>query len=138
MTKDDQVIELNKTVKTRLSASPIHGIGVFAIINIDKGEKLYLEPNENPKWYTLPPGSLGKLHPEIKEIILERWASVIHGSAFHSPNDDQWLILFINHSDNFNYNRQDDTALKDIKKGEEITSNYREMEDYQKVFTWLK
>ena len=45
----DQIDFLNKTVKCKLGISKIHNIGVFAIRNIEKGEKLYcLEPNGLP------------------------------------------------------------------------------------------
>jgi len=133
---EQDIIELNSTVKVKLAPSQIHGIGIIALRDIEKGEKIHCIPRE-PKWYKIPYGSLGKLFPEIKELILERWGSIVNGSHFHSPNDDQWLILFMNHSDNPNYDKITDSATEDIRKGEEITSNYRLMENYQKAFPWL-
>ena len=44
----------------------------------------------------------------------------------------------MNHGgDESNYDRKTDTAAKDIKKGEEITSDYRLMENHEKVFPFL-
>ena len=136
--QNDQIDELNSTVKVRLAQSKIHGVGIIAIRDIRKGEILHCFARQDSPWYDIPFGSLNKLFPEIKEIILERWASIVNGSHFKSPNDDQWLILFMNHSETPNYEIKSDTALCDIKKGEEVTSDYRTMENYQKVFPFLK
>ena len=132
-----QIDELNATVKVKIAPSEIHGIGVFAIRDLEKGEKVYCFPSGQPHWYSIPFKSLGKLFPEIKELVLQRWGSIVNGSNFHSPNDDQWLILFMNHSDEPNYDKAIDCVNKGVKKGEEITSDYREMDNYEEVFTWL-
>ena len=134
MTNQEQINELNTQVRCKLASSKIHGVGVFTIRDIRKGEKLYCWFNEHPKIYTIPYGSLSKLFPEVKEIILQRWSGVINGSAFRSPNDDQWLILFMNHSDEPNYDKITDTALRDIKKSEEVTSNYCLTNNANKAF----
>ena len=131
---EEEIAELNSTVKCKLAPSGIHGIGVLTIRDIKKEEKMYCLPQINPKLYRIPYGSLNKLFPEVKELILQRWASIINGSMFHSPNDDAWLLLFMNHSNDPNYDKTKDMALRDIKKGEEVTSNYCLMENANKVF----
>jgi len=137
-TKDDQINELNSEVRCVLKPSPIHGIGVFAIRDIRKGERLYCTPNLIPKFYDIPFGSLSKLFPEVKELVLQRWASVVNGSVFQSPNDDAGLLFFMNHdSHNYNYDIISDTALRDIYNGEEITENYCFMENASKVYPSL-
>lgn len=138
LSKNDQVIELNNTVKCKIAPSLVHGVGIIALRDIPQGERCYCTPNIIPKFYNIPYGSLSKLLPEIQEIILERWASVINGSIFQSPNDDVGLLFFINHSDNPNYDVVSDIALKDIKKGEELLEDYRVMENAEKIFKWLK
>src|SRR5574341_1500966 len=95
--QEDEIIELNTTVKCKLASSSIHGIGVFAMRDIKKGDKLNCMPNFPPRWYSVPFGSLSKLLPEIKELILQRWPSIVNGSMFVSPNDMGWLCTFINH-----------------------------------------
>ena len=132
-----QIFTLNNEIKTKLAPSPIHGIGVFTMRSIKAGEKLHCIPSVNPQWYTLPYASLTKLFPEVRELILQRWPSVINGSAFLSPNDTQWLVTYINHHDDPNYEVATDTALKDIKVGEELTEDYRLMKNYEQIYPWL-
>jgi hypothetical protein len=47
------------------------------------------------------------------------------------------MTAFMNHSDDFNYDGKTDKLTKDVKAGEEITENYREIPSYEKVFAWL-
>src|SRR3990167_6699972 len=124
---DQQIAELNEEIRCHLKPSSIHGIGVFALRDIKKGEKCYCFPNQFRKWYAVPYERLNELRSEIKEIVLARWPAIINGSKFQSCNDDVWLCSFINHSDNFNYDQSSDSAVRDIKAGEEITETYRNM-----------
>lgn len=133
LTKDQQIDELNSEVRCKLGVSKIHGIGVFAMRDIRWGERCYCTPHMIPRFYDIPYGSLNKLFPEIKELVLQRWASVVNGSIFCNPNDDAHLLMFINHSINPNYDVVSDTALRDIKKGEEILEDYRAMDNWEKV-----
>lgn len=121
-------------MKTKLAPSSIHGVGVIAIKNIRKGEKCFISPRFEPRFYNVPFSSFNKLLPEVKELILERWASVVNGSIFRSPNDDASLLMFVNHSpDNYNYDVVSDVALRDIRAGEEIFEDYRLMTNWEKV-----
>lgn len=138
LSQKDQIIKLMSEVKCTLAPSTIHGIGVFAIRDIRKGERCYCTPNSKKEWYSVSYSNLNKLWPEQKELILQRWASIINGSLFTSPNDDVTLILFMNHSENPNYDIYTDSALKDIKKDEELVEDYRVMKNWEKVFPWLK
>lgn len=138
LSKQDQILELNSEVKCTLASSKIHGIGIFALRDIKKGERCYITPNVIPKFYNIPYGSLSKLLPEIKELILQRWASVANGSIFQSPNDDAGLLFFCNHSSNPNYDVVSDTALKNIKKGEEVLEDYRAMQNWKLAYPDLE
>ena len=135
--QDQQLFTLDNETKCKLGASKIHGVGVFAIKDIQKGEKLYLLPNQIARWYNLPYSSLKKLRPEVKELILERWPAVINGSHFIAPNDMAILCTFVNHAETPNYEIGTDKALKDIKTGEEIVQNYRLMKNYEQIYPWL-
>ena len=135
--QDDEINELNSTVRCKLAPSNIHGIGVFTLRDVKKGEHLYCIPSLPPRWYSVPYGSLSKLFSEIKELILTRWPAIINGSHFVSPNDMTWLITFMNHSNDPNYDVDNDLALKDIKKGEEVVEDYRRMTNYEKVYPFL-
>lgn len=137
LTKRLQVAQLNEEVRCTLRPSRIEGIGVFAIQYIRKGERCYCTPNLIPKFYNLTFTQLDDLVPEVKELILQRWSSVVNGSVFQSPNDDVGLLFFINHSDNPNYDIYTDTALRDIPRNEELTENYCLMENANKVFPKL-
>lgn len=114
--------ELNETVKCKLAPSKIHGIGVFAIRDIKQGERMFCRGMPNTRWYKLE--SLEGLIPEVKKLIRQRWALAEEGQPFQSPNDDARLISFMNHSDTPNYDKYNDTALEDIKKGEEVLEDY--------------
>ena len=139
LSKDEQIAELNNEVRCRLGVSKIDGVGVIAMRNIQKGERCYIRPEMIPRFYNIPFGSLSKLFPEIKALVLDRWASVVNGSLFCSPNDDAHLLMFVNHSPDPNYDVVSDTALKDIKKGEEVLEDYCAMDNAEKTyFPWLK
>lgn len=135
--KNGQIAELNSIVRCNLGVSNVHGIGVFAIRSIAQGEKCYCTPPIMHRFYNIPFGSLNKLFPEVKKIILSRWASVVNGSVFQNPNDDVGLLFFMNHSYNPNYDVVSDTALRNIAKGEEIFENYCYMQNAEKVYPWL-
>src|SRR3990167_3411641 len=136
LTKKLQIVQLNDQVRCTLRPSKVAGIGVFAIRYIRKGERFYCTPNLIPKFYDLTFTQLDGLVPEIKELILQRWASVVNQSLFMSPNDDAHLLMFINHSPNpaeVNYDVATDTALKDILKDTELFEDYRVMDNWEKV-----
>lgn len=125
--------ELNTRVKLRIAPSKTHGVGVFAIRDILKGEKLYADIVPFP--YKVSPGNLGKLFPEVKELLLEQCPSVSLGSAFPFPT--AILQAYINHSDDYNYDCRTDTSIRDISKGEEITENYRIIQGWREAHPWL-
>lgn len=109
LSKEQQIIKLMSEVKCTLAPSKIHGIGVFALLDIKKGQKCHCLPNEQRKWYNLTYSQLNKLWPAQRELILARWPSIINGSLFLHPNDEVWLASWINHSDDFNYHQESDT-----------------------------
>ena len=138
LTRQEQIDMLNNTVRCKLGVSKIEGVGVIALRNIQKGQRCYITPNFNPSFYNLSFSNLNKLLPEIKALILDRWASVVNNSLFTSPNDDAHLLMFVNHSLEPNYDVVTDTALKDIPAGTEITENYCVMDNAEKAHAWLK
>lgn len=133
MNHHQQADWLNSIVKVRLGPSKIHGVGLFALRDITKGEKLHA--NLFPQLYTLPYDLFDKLDPDVRQLLLERWPNVANGSAFAYP--DTMLQGYMNHSDDPNYDGSKDVALKDIKEGEEITENYRAIPRSGEIFTFL-
>ena len=135
---DQQIAELNEEIKCHLKPSKIEGIGVFALRDIKKGEKCYCFPNQFRKWYAVPFEWLTELRPEIKEVVLARWPAIINGSKFQSPNDDVWILSFMNHSLSPNYSVATDCAIVDIKCGEEVVEDYCLMKNAEKLYPFLK
>ena len=111
---------LNKTVWCTIGQSKIHGIGVLALRDIKKGTRIYCT-GESREYIT---EDLDKILPEIRKLIIQRYPIALDGHQFQSPNADANLISFMNHSDTPNYDNNNDTALRDIKAGEEITEDY--------------
>ena len=138
LTIEQQIEELNNEVRCHLKPSSIHGIGVFALRDLKKGEKCYCFPNQFRKWYAVPYERLTELRPEIREVVLARWPAIINGSTFQSPNCDVWLCSFINYSPNPNYLQMGDIAIRDIKKGEELVEEYRMLKNYKTIYPWIK
>jgi SET domain-containing protein len=128
-----QIDELNTYVKTRISPSSIHGVGVFAIHDIQKGQKLYTDIV--PKMYNLPHKEFGNLFPTVRSLILEHWPQIVNGSHFAYP--DTRIQAFMNHSEEPNYDAINDITLRKIKAGEEVTEDYRLIEGSREIHKWL-
>ena len=120
---------LNGTVWATIAPSPVHGVGIFAIRDIKKGQVLSL-CGSSGQWIRT---DLSKVVPEVRKLIIQRWPIEKDGFPFLSPNDDAVMTSFINHSDEANYDYKTDTALVDIKKGEEIFSDYKGYKDIIKI-----
>ena len=132
---DSKIItaHLNSRVLCRIAPSKTHGVGVFAIRNIAEGEKLSLDVFPQP--FKLSAEDFKSLNEEVREVILERNPTALSGSAFMYPDVRQ--VAYMNHSEEPNYDAILDIAIKPIKKGEEITEDYRKISGWEKVFTWL-
>ncbi len=133
MTQEQQILELSAMAKATLGVSKIHGVGVFALRNIQKGRNVFAD--RMPKIYHISPGNINKLLPEVKKMILERWPLVMQGERFAYP--DVRLVSFMNHDLEPNYDPITDTATRDIAEGEEITENYCIVKNAEKIYTWL-
>jgi hypothetical protein len=124
---------LNDIVKVRIAPSSIHGVGVFAMRDLKKGEQMELDAI--PHMFDVPYSKLGELNKEAREIILSHWPNIITGSHFLYPVTK--MTAFLNHSDTPNYDAKTDKMLKNVKKGEELTEDYRLIALYDKVFPFL-
>jgi SET domain-containing protein len=110
-------------VKTYLDKSPIHGIGVFAGQFIRKDTKIWRFVIGYDRYYT--PKQFARLPKPARDHLKQhayRWAGEI---LFSVDND-----AHMNHSDNPNTYLKNGYALarRNIRKGEEITNDYREFE----------
>lgn len=129
----NQIELLHEVVKVKLAPSAIHGVGVVAIRDIKKGEKLYTDAI--PNMLDLPHSKFKHLAPEIREILLGHFPLIVEGSHFMYPVTK--MSAYLNHSDTPNYDAKEDKALKKIKAGEEITEDYRLIPNWEKVFPFL-
>lgn len=129
----EALIILNKIVCVRIAPSSIHGVGVFALRNLNKDEKLNLDAI--PHAFDLPYKMFQHLKPEIKEILLGHWPQIINGSHFLYPVTK--MTAFLNHSNTPNYDAKEDKVLTDIQKGEEVTEDYRKILNFEKIFPWI-
>lgn len=119
---------LNSTVFARIAPSPIHGVGVFAIRDIPVGIRISdntVDDLGDTYWYHMGPQDFDQLLPEIQELVLDRmlFDEEEKKIRFLSPNRDAILRSFMNHSDMPNSDGEFATAY--IKKGEEITEDFR-------------
>ena len=114
---------LNSTVWCTLAPSKIHGVGVFAIRDIPKGQRLTDYPKEK-ELLPLSEADLELVAPEILSLLLDKMTNPEGTTVykFYSPNSEQVLQSFMNHSTEANSDGF--VALRDIKKGEEVTENY--------------
>ena len=133
MNNDQTAEALNTIVLTKIAPSEIEGVGVFAIRDLPKGKKLYLD--SVPSVFRISPGNLSRLFPEVKELLVGRWPRLFVDSTLAYP--DGRYQAYVNHSDTPNYDPIDDVLLRDVKKGEEITENYRIIVGWREAFPWL-
>lgn len=112
----------NDKIKCTIKPSKIHGVGVFAIRDIKAGEKMFCKDLDDGWYY-----GLDGLSKEVKNIVIARWPIAVNG--FPYKINDIRLISFMNHSDVPNYDKYSDTALVDIKAGDEVFENYDEYKE---------
>jgi SET domain-containing protein len=129
----ESIKEINTYVRTYLAPSDIHGVGVFALYDMKEGEPLFADMVT--KIFFIPYQDFDKIRPEIAEQILSRWPLVVNDKPFAYP--DVRIVAYMNHSDEPNYDAVNDKLLRDVKKGEELTEDYRKIEGHEKVFDFL-
>jgi SET domain-containing protein len=113
--------ELNESVWATIGVSKIHGVGVIAIRDIPRGTVIC---GKNTKHFKYPLEDFNKVLPEIQKIILDRmlFPRGMTSLEFYHPNIIP-LQVFMNHSNT--PNTDGFIALVDIKKGEELTEDYK-------------
>lgn len=130
----DEVIEhLSDNVKTEIAVSPIHGIGVFAIRDIKKGEEMFPVWNKASGIYALPKNKLNKIRHEVLNLLDKYFINTNSDykliRLFNGLNLIAHTISYCNSAYNTEYNQNitnDGIALRDIKAGEEILEWYIE------------
>lgn len=129
-----QVNTLVRWVTVEIAPSDIHGVGIRAVRDMPAGTKLYADIM--PQIFKLPYKVLHNNTPEyVYEKILGQFPRVAVGDPFTYPNAR--FVAYCNHSDDPNYDGKTDELIKDVKKGDEITEDYRTIVGWEKVFPFL-
>lgn len=110
-------------VKTYIDRSPIHGLGVFAAEPIAKGTKIWRYVEGFDRCYT--PKQFARL-PKPARDFLKDYGYRVDGEIIFTVDNDH----YINHSDDPNTYLKSGYAIarRNIRKGQEITNDYREFD----------
>ncbi len=127
-----QVIDhLLNNIKTEIKPSSIHGIGVFAIKDIKKGEQLFAPWSNETGIYLIPNKTYDEFPEKIKVLLHRYFINEECGykliRLFKGMNLICHAISFCNSAYPDKERENIDTngiALKDIKDGEEILEWY--------------
>lgn len=134
MLSSDVTRHLTYEIKSELRPSPIHGIGTFAIRDIKKGERVFPRWDGVTRVYLMTPEEFEKFPSYIKRLITKSylnkpekqkgyyWFRLYKGAYFNLVNP--WK--YVNTSDGeSNVCSTKRVTLRDIKKDEEIITNYK-------------
>jgi hypothetical protein len=116
----------HENVFTRLAVSSNHGVGVFAIKDIPSGTNVFADDPSELIWIEVD--KLKNLDPQIKMLYND--FCVLKNGKYGCPSNFNLLTVgwYLNESkENPNVNatkNYDFIALRDIKEGEELLSNY--------------
>ncbi len=130
---EEVLYHLCKNVKTELRVSNVDGIGVFAIRDINEGEQVFPNWNENGGWYYIPNDKLELIPNEVVKL-LDKYFITLGGDMkiiklFKGMNFVFDGLSFCNsaypNKENINITNKG-IALRDIKAGEEILEWYTE------------
>jgi len=128
---EDVMYHLKINIKTKLGVSPIHGVGVFAIRDIEVGEQVFPEWDKQTGVYVIPNNRLHEIPKEVLKLLDMYFINdecgykvirLIKGLNFLANN-----FSYCNSSFNtgLEHNMTNyGIALKKIKKGEEILEYY--------------
>lgn len=128
MTKQELIDELSNRTYCALKPSSVQGIGVFAIKDIPKGVVPFLPGDDD--WLDLGEEDMKKLPLEIQQMA--KFYFTKEDGQYHFPayGCKLWdMVNFLNHSDQPNILGGEFRALRDIKKGEELTISYNTVDE---------
>jgi len=112
-------------VYTRLQPSKIHGVGVFAVRDIPEGTLVFADDDEEIVW--IDKSELADVPPVLRKFYDD--FCVIKNGRYGCPAsfDKLTTAWYLNNSDEPNVAADDEYrfhALRDIRRGEELTSKY--------------
>lgn len=134
MTKKERLLqELHHQTFVMLRPSPIEGVGVFAIIDIVKGQQGIFSSDKS-EWIPVTREEVENL-PAHSRFLVENYCLYDDDHYFVPEYGFKMadLVIFLNHSDQPNIasvnDGEDFIALRDISAGEELLINYGDIVD---------
>ena len=128
------VLDYLKThIKTDIAPSPIHGIGTFALRDIEPGEIVFRNWLGDSRIYTLTHDEFNSLPNHSKQMILKGYENKEEYPViwFRLYNDCYWNLAnpwsFTNTADEnnkANIDSKERIVIRPIKSGEELIGNY--------------
>ena len=123
---------LSNNIKTYISPSPIHGIGTFALRDLEVGESLFETWKGNSRIYTLDKDEFKKLPEYVQKVVLKSylnkpeypviWFRLFDDCYFDLANP----IVYTNTAEkDGNFDSVTKKVTKPIKAGEEILGTYK-------------
>lgn len=129
MTKKEKLLQqLHYHTFAMLKPSPLHGIGVFAITAIKKGERKIFTDHEN-EWIEVSKEEVGALPQHTRELVENH--CLFNETHYYIPEYGFKifdLVVYLNHSDQPNLISINEgeffEAVRDIEIGEELLIDY--------------
>lgn len=129
MNKTQLLKNLKENVYCKIGRSNIHGVGVIAIRDIPRGTDPFVGHHEED-YIVFTKEELKNIDDEVKKLIHDFF--IIQGNKYLIPKSGLNGIdisYFMNHSNTPNIQTdakgEQNYAICDIKKGEELTINYK-------------
>lgn len=137
---------IKKFVNVKLQASKIHGVGVFALRDIDANEKLFVEWDGETGRYFLTENELFSLDENVKDHLLEMYGYNKFEDSFRMfvilNNACHWIFKTPLHWVNScgfdeepNVNKETLTTNRKIIKGEELFIKYGKYNKFKRTRT---
>lgn len=122
---------LTNSIKTDIAPSSIHGIGTFALRDLEIGEDVFVKWDGDSKVYTISLEMFEGLPSYVKMLILKSyenkkeypfiWFRLFNDSYFNLSNP--WAYVNTKESDG-NVDSVTKKVIKPIKAGEELFGTY--------------
>lgn len=123
-------------VYARIGHSRVHGVGVLAIRDIPAGALVFRGESERVSWVSR--AAVRRLPVAIRRLYED--FGMVFGDRIGVPPNLNMLSVgwYVNHSEHPNVEAGEDSrfrALRRIRKGEELTADYRTFTDEGLAFT---
>ena len=124
---------LKEHVKTEIGISPVHGVGLFAIVDIEKGTEVFQKWNGETEIYSMTYGEALTLPKQILQVVLKSFANnIVNNNSdiyYRLTNGVNFLIseplCFLNTAyEKGNVDSVTGISINNIKIGAELFGNY--------------